>query len=121
MTELRCGVQCGPGGNEVRLNGLPNLRRCRLTMVPRRNSRNGVPVTLDAASLISLKQLQARCPPKTDGYACCSCLFATTSAPDALSMSVRALAAQHALKFELRKLETDGSTRCDAGCAARRT
>ena len=62
MVELRCGVQCGPGGNEVRLNGLPNLRRCRLTMVPRRNSRNGVPVTLDAASLNSLKQMQARVP-----------------------------------------------------------
>ena len=62
MIELRCGVQCGPGGNEVRLNGLPNLRCCRLTMVPRRNSRNGVPVTLDAASLDSLEQLQVGVP-----------------------------------------------------------
>ena len=58
MVELRCGVQCGPGGNNVRLGGLPNLRRCRLIMVPRRNSRNGVPVTLDAASLAGLQQLQ---------------------------------------------------------------
>ena len=54
VVDLRCGVQCGPDGNVVRLGGLPNLRRCRLTMVPRRNSRNGVPVTLDEASLAGL-------------------------------------------------------------------
>ena len=58
VADLRCGVQCGPDGNDVRLGGLPNLRRCRLTMVPRRNSRNGVPVTLDEGSLSSLRHLQ---------------------------------------------------------------
>ena len=63
VVELRCGVQCGPDGNDVRLGGLPNLRRCRLTMVPRRNSRNGVPVMLDEVSLSSLQHLQVKLHP----------------------------------------------------------
>ena len=78
MVELRCGVQCGPDGNQVCLNGLPNLRRCRLTMVPRRNSRNGVPVNLDAASLTSLGQLQVGIVRQPAAYVTCWYLLPLT-------------------------------------------
>ncbi len=119
MVELRCGVQCGPDGNEVRLNGLPNLRRCRLTMVPRRNSRNGVPVTLDAASLISLKQLQVRGFRRTaTSVAHAPCLWIRTRSPQDCGEHLATVQAWTFCTFvEAQELKRAGSTRCDAGSA----
>ena len=53
-------VQCSPAqANRLRLGGWAALRSADLTLVPRRNSRSGMPVVLDGCSLAGAAALES--------------------------------------------------------------